>query len=129
MGSISYTSHADFVLMWGVSLTRPVLPSFLYREFLLHTPCWLFCFCFFVFCYTFRAVLIFMEGVSLRHPVQASFFFSFFFLGSFSYTSRAFVLFLFVWGGFLFFSFLFYFFAIGGISLTHPVLPSFLYRD
>ena len=27
VGSFSYTSHADFVLMWGVSLTNPVLLS------------------------------------------------------------------------------------------------------
>ena len=61
----------------GVSLTHPMLGSFLSGEFLLHIPCWL-------------------------H----------FYLGSFSYTSRA---------GCVFIYFLFLFF-IWGVSLTHPML-------
>ena len=58
--------------MWGVSLTHPVLASFLCGEFLLHIPCWLH---FYVgsFSYTSRAGFIFMWGVSLTHPVLASF--------------------------------------------------------
>ena len=79
--SFSYTSRAGFIFMRGVSLTHPVLPSFLCREFLLHTPCWL---------------------------LYLSFNFFNFYLGSFSYTSRA---------GFIF---------IRGVPLTHPVLASFL---
>ena len=39
--SFSYTSHAGFIFIWGVSLTYPVLASYLCREFLLHIPCWL----------------------------------------------------------------------------------------
>ena len=38
-GETPHTSHADFVFMRGVSLTHPVLPSFLSGEFLLHIPC------------------------------------------------------------------------------------------
>ena len=72
LGSFSYTSRAGFIFLWGVSLSHPVLASFLSREFLLHIP-W-----------------------------QVSFFLSFYFifyLGSFSYTSRAgFFFFLFMWG-------------------------------
>ena len=40
-GSFSYTSRAGFTFLWGVSLTHPVLASFLSGEFLLHIPCWL----------------------------------------------------------------------------------------
>ena len=66
LGSFFYTSHADFVFMWGVSLTHPVLPSFFF---------------FFAgsFSYTSRAVLFFMQGVSLTHPMHAFFFFFFLF--------------------------------------------------
>ena len=41
LGSFSYTSHADFVFMWGVSLTHPELTLRICGEFLLHIPCWL----------------------------------------------------------------------------------------
>ena len=36
-----YTSHAGLIFTWGVSLTYPVLASFLFSsgEFLLHIPC------------------------------------------------------------------------------------------
>ncbi len=75
LGSFSYTSHACFIFLWGVSLTHPMLASFLSRvgfsytshtrfflsgEFLLHIPC-----------------LLFVWGVSLTHPMLA-FFLSFF---------------------------------------------------
>ena len=58
--------------MWGVSLTHPVLASFLSGEFLLHIPCWLH---FYVgsFPYTSRASFIFIWGISLTHPIMASF--------------------------------------------------------
>ena len=54
--SFSYTSCADFLFLWGVSLTHPMLPSFLCGEFLLHIPClsW-----------------FFMQGVSLTHHMLA----------------------------------------------------------
>ena len=39
-GSSSSTSHTGFIFIWGVSLTHPVLASFLFGEFLLHIPCW-----------------------------------------------------------------------------------------
>ena len=91
-GSLSYTSRAGFIFMRGVSLTHPVLPLF------------------------------FIWGVSLTHPVLASFLFgefllhipcwlNYFYLGNFSYTSRA---------GFIF---------IWGVSLTHPMLASFLFGE
>ena len=82
MGSFSYTSHVDFVFMWGVSLTHPMLTLFLCGEFVLHNPCWLhFCAC--SFSYTSHAVFVFMQGVSLTHPVLASFLSSFFLFGEF----------------------------------------------
>ena len=77
-----------------------------------------------------------MRGVSLIHPVLSSLFFSFY-LGSFSYTSRA--GFIFLWGVSLthfmialFFcgKFLLHFpcwlhFLCGGVSHTHPVIALF----
>ena len=126
VGSFSYTSHACLIFLWGVSLTHPVLASYLCGEFLLNVRYWLF-----------------IWGVSLTHPVLAFYFcgafvlhipswFSppppppppgwlFFFMrgvsyipcwllihsfisGSFSYTSHA---------GFIF---------LWGVSLTHPML-------
>ena len=83
LGSFFYASNAGFTFMWGVSLTHPVLVSFLCGEFLLHIPCLL--------------------------P---------FYLGSFSYTSHAGFI-IFIWG----------FIFMWWVSLTHPVLASFLYRE
>ena len=55
VGSLSDTSRAGFIFMWGVSLTHPmltlflcegyllhfpVLPSFLSGKFVLYIPCW-----------------------------------------------------------------------------------------
>ena len=91
--SFSYTSRAGFIFFWGVSITHPVLALFLF----------------------------FIKGVSLTHPVLVSFLFGefllhipcwfHFYLGSFSYTSRA----------ASFFKYFLYIF-ISGVSLTHPVL-------
>jgi len=54
LGSVTYTSRAGFIyiwavslthpmlasfLIWGVSLKHPVLVSILFGEFLLHIPC------------------------------------------------------------------------------------------
>ena len=36
LGSFSYTSHSGFIFLWIVSLTHPMLASFLYGEFLLN---------------------------------------------------------------------------------------------
>ena len=129
-GSVSYTSRAGFIMYPRVSLTHPVLASFLFV-----------CFCFIwgvsltlrVLVFSFIAGvslthIIFNSGVSLTHPVLAlilsgDFYTSHavfisgefllhipcwlcFYVGSFSYTSRA--DFVFMWG----------------VSLTHPVLPS-----
>ena len=41
ISDFSYTPHAGFILSGEVSLTHPVLASFLSGEFLLHTPRWL----------------------------------------------------------------------------------------
>ena len=101
LGTFSYTSHAGFIFIWGVSLTRPGLASFfiwgvslthhmlaslLCREFLLHVQC----------CLQFYA---------RRFPYIIP---TFFILGTFSYTSHA---------GFIF---------VCGVSLIHSVLASFL---
>ena len=39
--SFFYPSRAGFIFISGVSLTQPILASFLSWEFLLHIPCWL----------------------------------------------------------------------------------------
>ena len=121
--------------MWGVSLTHPVLPSFLCGEFLLHIPCCVdfyagsfsytshfsFFFSFFIsgISHTDPLLISFsIKGVSLTHPVLAPFLSGVFllhipcwlqfYLGSFSYTSHA---------GFT---------IIWGVSLTHPMLALIL---
>ena len=166
LGSFSYTSHAGFYfylwsfsytphawlllllpppppptfLIWGVSLTHPVLALFFSGEFLLHIPCWL--------------LLLTSWGVSLTHPMLPSFlcgeFLSYilcwllfssgksradliFVLGTFSYTSRA--GFIFLWevslahtmrdSFTLLLLIFFFFFFIWGVSLAHPVLALF----
>ena len=103
VGIFFYIYHAGFMflwgvslllLIWGVSLTHPVLASFLSVEFLSHIPCCLyfmpafFFFCLGNFSHTSRAVFIFILGsvpypsragfifnwgVSLTHPMLASF--------------------------------------------------------
>ena len=67
VGSFSYTSCAGF-LMWGVSLTHPVLAS-LCGEFLLHILCWLLCVGSFSYMY---CASFFMWRVSLTHPMLAA---------------------------------------------------------
>ena len=64
LGNFTYTSLADFIFLWGVSLTHPVLAFFV------------FCFCFNLgsFSYTSGAGSIFLWGVSLTHPMLALFF-------------------------------------------------------
>ena len=115
-GSFSYTSRAGFICTWGVSLTHPMLASFLSGEFLLHIPgeflphipYWLY-----------------FSGGGFFYTSEAGVFFCFVFsnLQSFSYTSRA---------GFIFYlrSFSYtsraHFVFIGGVSFIHPVLASFL---
>ena len=111
----SYTSHVGFtfylgscvgyIFIGGVSLTYPVLGSFLSRVFLLHIPCWVH-FYRGSFSYRSNAGFTFLWG---SFSYTSHFLFLLFFnLGSFSYTSRA---------GFIF---------IWGVSLKHLVLASFL---
>ena len=75
LGSFSYTSRAGLIFIWGVSLTHPVLASFLCREFLIHIPC---CFQFYArsLSYTFRDGFFFFSfffffiwGVSITNPM------------------------------------------------------------
>ena len=127
LGSFSYTSPAAFffvvvvvvVFIWGVSLTHPVLASFLSGDFLLHILC---CLIFNLVCFSLTShSFIFIWGISLKHPMldwylsgefllhidylyRGSFSYTsrtgfFSYLGSFSYTSRA--DFIFIWGVFL----------------------------
>ena len=111
VGSSSYTSRAGFSFICGRFLKHPVLASILCGEFLLHIPWWLF-----------------LGGEFLLHiPCWYHIY-----LGSFSYTSRAgfvfFVLFFYV-GSFCYTFRNYYFFKYffnGVVSLTHPVLASFL---
>ena len=147
MGSFSYTSRAGFIFMRGVSLTYPVLASFLFYflsgEFLLHIPCWV-NFSVGSFSYTSHACLIFLWGVSLTYPMLAFFFF-FFIYGVFlthpmlaSYLWGEFLLHIPQWlyfylrnfsytshVGFLSLSLSLSLFNVG-VSLTHPVRVSFL---
>ena len=106
--------------MWGVSLTHPVLASFLSGEFLLHIPSSL-AFSYYIYIlhiqFFFFLSLFFFGGVFLTHLVLVSFLSGEFLLhipcwlhfsmGSLSFTSRA---------GFIF---------IWGVSLTHPMLCFF----
>ena len=119
MASFSYTSHLGFTFLWGVSLTHPVLVSFLCRsfsntsradfvlcgEFVLDIPC---CIDFYgrSFSYTSHAAFTFLSFFFYFY-ISLLFFSFFFFLfksgefllhipcwlhfyrGSFSYTSRA----------------------------------------
>ena len=136
-GNFTYTSLADSIFLWGVSLTHPVLASC----FLLNLGS---------FSYTSGAGSIFPWGVSLTHPMLSS---SFFHLGSFTYTSLAGFIFisgvslthpvlalLLIWGvsikhpilalcfygEFLLHVPCWLLYLIWGVSLTHPVLVSFL---
>ena len=109
------TSRAGFISIWGVSLTHPVLTSFLSVEILLHIPCWLH-FYLGSFSYTSRASFILIRRISLTHPMLTlclcgEFFLHIpcclhFYAGSSSYTPHAVLIFM------------------DGVSLTHPVLAS-----
>ena len=111
-GSFSYTSRAD-CFMRGVCLRHPVLYWFLWKEFLLHIPCWLhYCFNLGSFSCTSRGSFTFIWGVSLTHPMLPLLLFLF-------------VLIFLNWGV----SLTHHVLAssiIWGVCLTHPVLASFL---
>ena len=68
-GSLSYISRAGLIFFWGICLAHPVLASFLISEFLLHITCWSY----------------FISGVSLTHEDVLALFFC----GSFTHTSHA----------------------------------------
>ena len=94
-----------FIFIWGVSLTHPMLTLFLYGEILWHIPRWR-QFYLGSFSYTSRAYIIFIWGVSLTHPVLALI------------LSTDFLLHISCW----------FHFTVG-VSLIHPVLASFLSAD
>ena len=143
---ISYTSHVGFLkfLFWGVSLTHPVLASFLCGEFRWLIPYWLY-FYLGSFSYTSHACFIFRGGggmgrwggggggllywgVSLTHPMLAFFFFFFFFflIYGFSLTDPALASFL--RGEFLLhIPYWLYFFYLGSFSYTSHVCFIFLW--
>ena len=118
LGSFGYTPRAGFNFIRGLSLTDPILASFLSWEFLMHIPSW---FYFYAgnFSYTSHAVFIFVHGVCLKHPVLPLFLcgefllyiprWLLFYAGSFSYTSRA------------------DFLIKKNLCLTHPVLACFFF--
>ena len=132
VGSFSYTSRDGFIFILGVFLTRPMLALLFCGEFLLHIPWWLpfliwgvslthpvlFSFLSAKSHLNIPCCFICIWGVSLTHPILTLFLCGEFllhnlcwlpfYLGSFSYTSHAGV--NFIWG----------------VSLTHPVLASLL---
>ena len=114
-GNLPYTSSAGFIIIREVSLTRPVLASFLSGEFLLHIPCWHFILfiLFFLgsFFYSSHAGFLFLSGEFLLHiPCCLDFYAGFYYYaGNFSYTSRAVLIFL------------------QGVLLTHPMLDFYLF--
>ena len=65
-GVYSCTSHAGFIFIWGVSLTHPMLVSFLSAEFLLHIPCWLLFPVFFIWGVSLTPRTPPLEGTSLH---------------------------------------------------------------
>ena len=117
-----------------VSLTHPVLASFFTWEASLVHPVLAFFFSFLFlgsFSYTSHVGFTFLCGVSLTHCVLAFFFFFFFFFLSLSvFSSGEFLLHIPCWiyfsvGSFPYTSIADFVF-MWGVSLTHPVLPSFL---
>ena len=108
LGSFSYTSRAGFIFIWGVSLKHPT-PPLVSGEFLLHIPCRLH-FYMGSFSYTSCADF-FLCGEFLFHiPCSLLLFFIFTFFSSFFLLLFFFCLSFFIWG----------------VSLTHPVLASYL---
>ena len=115
--SLTHPCWLLFFLIWGVTITHPVMLSFFFS-----LP---FSFLFFFFFHFFLS--FFIWGVSLTHPLLASFLsgefllhipcWLHFYLGSFSYTTRA----SFHWiSGHISFIFMW------EVSFTHPLLTSFL---
>ena len=109
------TNSTGFTFMRGVSLTHPVLASFIFYIFYLGVslthPALVFIFMWGVslthpMLASSFVVVVLIWGISLTHPVLASYlcgefllqipYWLYFYLGSFSYTSHA--CFLFLWG-------------------------------
>ena len=131
-GSFSCTSCAVLIFMEGVSLTHPMLPSFSFDlGSFSYTSCADFNFFNFIL-FPFFLFLFLITGVSLTHPVLVSFLSEVFllhipcwlqfYLGSFSYTSRAGILFNFIFifsGHFLWHIPCWFPFFIGIVCLPH----------
>ena len=131
LGSFPNTSRSGFIFIWVVSLTHPILASYLLGEFLLHIPCWL-----------LRFVVVFgLSGDLLLHipfslhfflgsPLTHSFFLFFSIFFFFSFLSGEFLLYIPCWLKFYRGNFSYTFGAgsilMWGVSLTHPLLFSFL---
>ena len=104
LGSFSYTSRADFVFNWGISLPHPERASYLISGVSPTQP----------------VMALFFSVGSVSHTSYGGFLFN---LGSFSYTSHAgFIL----SGECLLQIPCWILFLIWGVSLTHPTLPLFL---
>ena len=108
LGSFSYTSRACFIFLWGVSLTHPMLASFISGVGFSYTSHTGFIFYLGSFSYTSHACFLCVEFL-LHIPCWLLFFLSLMWGETQVYTSRA---------GFIF---------IWGVSLTHPMLISFFY--
>ena len=122
MGSFSYTSHACLIFLWGVSLTHPVLASYLCVELFLNIRYWLYLYLG-SFSYTSHACFLFLWGVCLTYPelvlslsLSLSLFWAgFIFMRGVSLT-HAVLAFFFLGGG-------------GGACLAHPALALFFYGE
>ena len=119
MWGVSLTHPMMTVFRWGVSLTHPMLASFLSGEFLLHIPFWLYLLYFWFFFLSWEFLLhipcwfhIYLGSFSDTSRAGFVFFCLFFYVGSFCYTFRNY--------------YFFKYFFNGVVSLTHPVLASFL---
>ena len=119
VGNFSYTSHAGFIFMRGVSHTHLVLSTVLCKEFLLHLLCqgWLF-FLSFLSGEFLLLIPSWFYLLSAEFLLHASCWLHFCF-GSFSYTSRGGL--IFIWVVSLTHPALSFIF-IWGVSLIHPVL-------
>ena len=147
LGSFSYTSHVGFTFLWGVSLTRALLTSFLCGEFLLHIP---FCRHFYPVSFSYTSCLgfvylffylFFIWGVKKPVPSRTGFFFLLlgefllhipcwvhFYRGCFSYTPVMTSFSFFIWGFYLTYPVLLFFFFFFLVSLS-LYLGSFSYTS
>ena len=97
-----------FIFIWGVSLTHPILTLFSCGEFLLHIPRWLHFYCWeFLFIYLADFFKFIFYFLSGEFLLHIPCWLHFY-VGNLSYTSHAVFIF------------------VQGFCVTHPVLPPFL---